>query len=100
MYLFWDGTIGEARWNISSGPSGERGGELKVLDELLKRSLHGFAELSRPGLLTGGSPANSLLGEDLVSLFNLDFNARPQFTCFEIVFISVVFDANILVNFL
>ena len=104
MYLLWDGTIGEAKWNISSGPIGEQGGELKVLDELLKRSLHGFAEssaeLSRPGLVTGGSPANSLLGEDLVSLFNLDFNARPQFTCFEIVFISIVFDANILVNFL
>ena len=63
------------------GPSGERDGQLKVLDELLKRSLHGFAkssaELSVRGLLTRGSPANSLLDEDLVSLFNLDFIAEP-----------------------
>ena len=104
MYLFQDGTIGEAAWNISSGPSGERGGELKVLDELLKCSLHGFAEssaeLSVRGLLTAGSPANSLRDQDLVSLFNLNFDAGPRFSCFEIVFVSIVFDANVLVNFL
>ena len=82
----------------------ERDGELKVLDELHKRSLHGFAkssaELSVRGLLTGGSPANSLLDEDLVSLFNLDFIAGPRFSRFEIIFVSIAFDANILVNFL
>ena len=59
MYLFRDATIGEADWNISSGPSGETGAELKILDELLKHTLHGFAvssaELSLRGLLTGGS---------------------------------------------
>ena len=40
------------------------------------------------GLLTGGSPANSLLDEDLVSLFNLDFIAGPRFSRFKIVFFS------------
>ena len=82
----------------------ERGRELKVLDELLKRSLPNFAkssaELSVRGILAGGSPDNSLLDKDLVSFFNLDFIAGPQFFCFEIVFVSIVFDANILVNFL
>ena len=104
MYLFREGTIGEAGWNIWSGPSGETGAELKVLDELLKHTLHGFAvssaELSLRGLLTGGSPANSLFEEDLVSIFNLDFNAGLQFSRFGIVFVSIFFDANILVNFL
>ena len=71
---------------------GGGGGELTVLDGLLKRSLHGVAkssaELSVRGLLTGGSPANSLLDEDLVSLFNLDFIAGPRFSPFKIVFFS------------
>ena len=91
MYLFRDGTIGEAAWNVSSGPTGEKGCELKVLDELLKRSLHGFAkssaELSVRGLLTGGSPANILIDEDLVTLFNLYFIAGPGFSHFQIVFL-------------
>ena len=50
------------------------------------------------GHLTGGSPANSLLDKDLVSLFNLDFVAGPQFSCF-VAFVSIVFHANILVSF-
>ena len=63
----------------------ERGGELKVLDELLKSGLHGFekpsAELSVRGPLTGGSPANSLLKEDLVSL-QFRFNCRTSIFSF------------------
>ena len=66
--------------------------------------MHGFAEssaeLSVRGLVTGGSPANSLLDEDLVGLFNLDFNAVARFSRFEIIYVTIVFDANILVNFL
>ena len=66
--------------------------------------MHGFAEssaeLSVRGLVTGGSPANSLLDEDLVGLFNLDFNAVARFSRLEIIYVSIVFDANILVNFL
>ena len=65
--------------------------------------MHGFAvssaELSLRGLLTGVSPANSLFEEDLVSICNVDFNEGPQFSRFEIVFVSIFFDANILVNF-
>ena len=42
-------------------------------------SLHGFVRsfVEYQGLLTGGSPGVSLNDEELVALFNLDFNAEP-----------------------
>ena len=65
--------------------------------------MHGFAkslsELSVRDLLTCGGPANSLLDEDVVSLYDLDFIAEPRFSRFEIVFVSIVFDDNILIIF-
>ena len=36
-------------------------------------------------LLTGGSPADSFLDEDLVGLFKLGFVAGPRFSHFEII---------------
>ena len=52
------------------------------------------------GLLTHGSPANSLLDRDLAGLINLDFIQGAQFSRFEVVFGSTVFDVKLLVIFL
>ena len=49
------------------------------------------------GLLTNGSPANSLLEKDLAGLINLDFSEGIPFSRFEIVFGSTVFDVKLLV---
>lgn len=42
-------------------------------------SLHGFVRsfVEYQGLLTGGSPGVSLNEEELVGLFNLNYNAGP-----------------------
>lgn len=52
------------------------------------------------GLLPNGSPANSLLYKDLAGLINLNFSEGAQFSRFEIVFGSTVFDVKLLVIFL